>query len=221
MSLRLPLVLVAAAIGLVGLALNFYVIAGVMGPPQNRSFASFLVYFISFLTNLSNIALLLVYLSDHTRWGWLGWFRRHVTRGGMAGIMMLVMFFYHFMLAPTLPEVPQAITVSNILLHYITPLLYLSWWVVWVPHGGLRWHDVPEMLLPGLAYTAYAEVRGLVVGEYPYEILDPTLKLPDGSVTGYGIVFVSVGVLVLLVAAFDALLVMADWLLTRMKRATL
>src|SRR5262245_44078704 len=133
MRIRFGYVLLAVAIGVVGLGLNFYVIAGTMGPPQNRSLPNFLVYYISFLTNLSNIALLLVYLSDHTKWGWLGWFRRHVTRGGIAGIMMLVMFFYHFMLAPTLPtDLPQAINVSNVLLHYITPLLYLGWWIVWV-----------------------------------------------------------------------------------------
>ena len=214
MPLRNLYVLIAAAIGVVGLAFNFVEIAGVMGPPQNRSFLNFLVYFVSFLTNLSNIALLLTYLSDHSDWGWLGWFRRHVTRGGLAGIMILVMFFYHFMLAPTLPkDLPQTITVSNILLHYLTPLLYLGWWALWVPHGGLRWSHVPEMLLPGLLYTAYAEVRGIIASEYPYEILDPTVKLPDGSMTGYGMVFVSVGVLVLLVAAFDAALVIADGLL--------
>jgi hypothetical protein len=72
MSLRLPFALLAIMIGLVGLALDFYVIAGVMGPPQNRSLLSFLVYYWSFLTNLSNTVLLLVYIADLSGAGWAG-----------------------------------------------------------------------------------------------------------------------------------------------------
>src|SRR5262245_24578613 len=104
MSLRFPFALLAILIGVVGLALDFYVIAGVMGPPQNRSVLSFLVYYWSFLTNLSNTVLLLVYAADLSGARGLGWFRAPVTKAGMAGIMMLVMFFYHFMLAPYLPD---------------------------------------------------------------------------------------------------------------------
>lgn len=118
----------AIAVGVVGLYLDFSVIAGTMVAsaqnPVPRSLPSMLVYYWTFLTNLSNTGLLLIYLADLTASRWLGWFRHPVTRAGMAGIMALVMFFYHFMLAPTLPELPQAITISNILLHYVTPVLY-------------------------------------------------------------------------------------------------
>ena len=64
MNLRLPFALLAIAIGVTGLALDFYVIAGVMGQPENRPFLSFLVYYWSFLTNLSNTALILIYIAD-------------------------------------------------------------------------------------------------------------------------------------------------------------
>lgn len=218
MSLRNIWVSVAVAIGVIGLALNFYVIAGVMGPPENRSLLSFLVYFVSFLTNLSNVALLLVYLSDYTSWGWLCWFRRHATRGGMAGIMMLVMFFYHFMLAPYLPDLPQAIDISNILLHYVTPALYLVWWGVFSSHGTLRYRHLPLMLVPGLAYVAYIEIRGPIAGEYPYTILDPRSVEPADLLGGPLTVAISVGVLVVLVAIFDLLLVFIDGVIARRRQ---
>ncbi len=218
MSLRLPFALLAIMIGLVGLALDFYVIAGVMGAPQNRSLLSFLVYYWSFLTNLSNTVLLLVYIADLSGARWLGWFRDPVTKAGMAGIMMLVMFFYQFMLAPYLPELPQAIEISNILLHYVTPVLFLAWWAVWSSHGTLRYRDVPLMLVPGLAYVAYVELRGPLAGEYPYTILDPGYAPPGGTAAGPLTVAISVGVLVVLVAIFDLLLVFIDGLIARRQR---
>jgi hypothetical protein len=218
MPLRLPFALLAIAIGVVGLVLNMSVIAGVMEPPQNRPFWNFLIYYWSFLTNLSNTALLLIYIADVTGARWLGWFRDPVFKAGMAGIMVLVMFFYHFMLAPTLPDMPDAIEISNVLLHYVTPLLFLVWWAAWSPHGALRFRDVPLMLVPGLAYVAYIELRGPLAGEYPYTILDPGFAIPGQSPGGYVAVAIGVGVLVVLVAVFDIALVFIDGALARRRQ---
>jgi len=218
MSLRLPFALVAIVIGLIGLALDFYVIAGVMGPPQNRSLLNFLVYYWSFLTNLSNTVLILIYVADLSGARWMGWFRNPVTKGGMAGIMMLVMFFYHFMLAPYLPDLPQAIDISNILLHYVTPALYLVWWAGFSSHGTLRYRQLPLMLVPGLAYVAYVEIRGPIAGEYPYTILDPRAVEHGDPLGGPLTVAISVGVLVLLVAIFDLLLVFIDGVIARRRQ---
>ena len=218
MPLRLAFALLAIAIGAIGLILDFYVIAGVMGPPQNRSLAGFLVYYWSFLTNLSNTVLILIYAADLSGVRWLGWFREPVFKSGMAGLMMLVMFFYHFMLAPYLPDLPLAIEISNVLLHYVTPVLFLAWWAMWSPHGALRYRDVPLMLLPGLAYVAYIELRGPIAGEYPYTILDPGYAPPGGTAAGPLTVAISVGVLVVLVAIFDLLLVFIDGLIARRRQ---
>ena len=218
MPLRFAFALLAIAIGAIGLILDFYVIAGVMGPPQNRSLAGFLVYYWSFLTNLSNTVLILIYAADLSGVRWLGWFREPVFKSGMAGLMMLVMFFYHFMLAPYLPDLPLAIEISNVLLHYVTPVLFLAWWAMWSPHGALRYRDVPLMLLPGLAYVAYIELRGPIAGEYPYTILDPGYAPPGGTAAGPLTVAISVGVLVVLVAIFDLLLVFIDGLIARRRQ---
>ncbi len=215
MQLRTAHALAAILIGCVGLVLDFVVIAGTMGAPQYRSLPNLLAYYWTFLTNLSNLGLILVYASALTGWRGLGWFRRPVNRTGMAGIMMLVMAFYHFMLAPTLPPLPLAIEMSNVLLHYVTPLLFLAWWAVFEPHGTLRVRDVPWMLVSGLLYVAWVLVRGPLAGEYPYTILDPGFAPPGGTPAGYAGVAIGVGVLVLLVAIFDLLLVAIDALIAR------
>ncbi|MEO6014659.1 MAG: Pr6Pr family membrane protein [Devosia sp.] len=222
MSLRNPFALLAIAIGLIGLALNMYVIGGTMWPspeqPIPRSLPNFLVYYFSFLTNLSNTALILTYAAELTGVGWLGWFRHPVTKAGMTGLMMLVMFFYHFMLGPNLPPVPKAIEISNVLLHYITPIMFLIWWAAFSSHGRLRWRDLPMMLVPGLAYVAYIEIRGPLVGELPYTILDPGFAIPGHPPGGYVTVAISVGILVALVAIFDLLLIFIDGLIARRRK---
>ena len=136
MPFRLALALLAIVIGAIGLALDFYVIAGVMGPPQNRPLWNFLV-----------------------------------------------------------------------------------WWLALPAHGTLRYRDVPLMLLPGLAYVLYIELRGPLAGEYPYTILDPGYAPPGGTAAGPLTVAISVGVLVVLVAIFDLLLVFIDGLIDRRRQA--
>jgi hypothetical protein len=71
------------------------------------------------------------------------------------------------------------------------------------------------MLVPGLSYVIYVELRGQLAGEYPYTILDPRFAPPGGAAAGLAGVATSVGVLVLLVAAFDLLLVFIDCVLAR------
>ena len=133
----------------------------------------------------------------------------------MAGIMLLVMSYYHVMLAPTLHDLPAAITVSNILLHYCTPLLFLGWWGAFNPHGSIRFRDIPMMLVPGISYVAYVLVRGLLAGAYPYTLLDPAFVVPGHPAQGYLGVEIGVGILVIIVVIFDLLLVAVDGLISR------
>lgn len=221
MPLRNWLAGLAIAAGVVGLALDFYVISGTMtvsaDNPAARSLPNMVVYYWTFLTNLSNLGLLLVYVSALNGWGWLGWFRSPVTRGGVAGIITLVMLYYHVMLAPQY-HFTGAIVVSNDLLHYVTPILYLLWWALCLPHGTLRVRDIPTMLIPGVSYVAYVLVRGPIAGEYPYTIIDPTFGPPGQPAQGYLGVALGVGILIVLVAIFDLLLVGIDGLIGRRRK---
>jgi hypothetical protein len=211
MSLRVWYALFAIAVGVLGLGLDFYVISGVMtvsaDNPVARSLPDTLVYYWTFLTHLSNLGLILVYLADITSWRVLGWFRRPVTRASLAGIITLVMLFFHFMLAPHY-HFTSALLAANYLLHYVAPLLYLLWWLVLAPHGALRFRDVPWMLWPGILYVAWVLLRGLFAHEYPYDIL-------DAGKNGYGAVAIGVLVLLILVGLFCCALVMVDRLVAR------
>lgn len=85
--------------------------------------------------------------------------------------------------------------VADVTLHYVTPSLYIIWWLVFQPHGTLQFRDVPLMLAPPLIYLVYAMIRGAIVAEYPYPILEAhKLGYPQVALN---ILFVLIGLAVL------------------------
>jgi hypothetical protein len=167
-----------------------------------------LVYFFTFFTILTNLALVLIYASELWPRQWLNWFRRPATRGMMVAAIILVMGFYHFVLAATWN--PEGLSkLADISLHYVTPVFYVAWWVIFMVHGKLKFADIPRMLLPPTIYLIYVMIRGAVVTEYPYPIL-------EAHKLGYTTVAINVlGVLVGL-TVLCAIIVAIDRALTRM-----
>ena len=166
-----------------------------------------LIFYFSFFTILTNLMLVLIYASELWPRQWLNWFRRSATRGMMVAAIILVMGFYHFVLAAT--WAPEGLArIADIALHYVTPVFYVAWWVLFARHGTLKWTDIPKMLLPPTIYLIYVMIRGAIVTEYPYPIL-------EAHRLGYGAVTINVfGVLVGL-TILCAITIAVDRALTR------
>ena len=166
-----------------------------------------LVYFFTFYTILTNLMLVLIYASDLWPREALGWWRSPVTRGMMAAVMILVCLFYHFFLAGTWN--PQGwFKVADVTLHYVTPIFYVAWWVIFQWHGKLKFGDVPVMLLPSTIWLIYAMIRGAIVTEYPYPIL-------EAHKLGYGQVAINIIAVLVGVTLLCAIIVAIDKALTR------
>lgn len=164
------------------------------------------VFYFTFFTILTNLTLVLIYASELWPRQSLSWFRSPVTRGMLAAAITLVMAFYHFILAETWD--PQGFgLVADIALHYVTPVFYVAWWVVLMRHGVLKWSNIPAMLLPPTIYLIYAMIRGAIVNEYPYPIL-------EAQRIGYGAVAVNVLMVLAALAVLSALVVALDRALT-------
>ncbi|WP_380879197.1 hypothetical protein ACFB49_20910 [Sphingomonas sp. DBB INV C78] len=164
-----------------------------------------LTFYFSFMTILSNSVLALVHLAVASEAPALARLRGPAVRTAMAALMLFVMVYFHFALAPTL-----ALTgwwrVASHLLHYATPSLYLISWLLFAPHGQTRLAQVPAMVAWPLAYVLYAIGRGAMVGEYPYPVL-------NAATLGYGRVAIGVVVLLLIFALLCAGLILLDrWL---------
>jgi hypothetical protein len=168
-----------------------------------------LIFFFTFFTILTNIMLVLIYASELWPREALRWWRSPVTRGILTAAMILVCLFYHFFLAATWD--PQGWPkVADVSLHYVTPIFYVAWWVLFAWHGKLKFGDIPLMLLPPAIWLVWTMLRGAVVNEYPYPILEAH-KLGYGQVT-INILAVLVGLAVLcaIVVAIDKALARVD-----------
>ena len=215
--MRIVLAWAAVLVGVTGLALDWSAIfPSVMtvseANPVARSFPDAFIYFWTYFTHLTNLWLIVTYVAVLSGWRWLAWFRTPVMMGSAAAFITLVMLYYHFMLAPSL-RLEGALGVATYLLHYIAPILYLVWWTAFAPHGRLRFAYIPLMLLPGIGYVAWVLVRGALVNEYPYDIL-------DAGRFGYLAVAIGVGVLLVAVSVFSVIIVAGDrWFARRQRPA--
>lgn len=168
-----------------------------------------LIFFFTFFTILTNLMLVLIYLSELRPRRSLGWWRTPVTRGMMAAVMVLVCLFYHFLLANTWNPQGWA-QVADISLHYVTPIFYVAWWVLFQWHGKLKFSHIPVMLLPSTFWLIWAMARGAVLNEYPYPILEAH-KLGYGPVTiNILIVLAGVTILCAVIVAIDKALTRVD-----------
>ncbi len=62
--------------------------------------------------------------------------------------------------------------IANVLLHYVTPPLYVLFWLVLEPKSSLRWRNAAMWLIYPLAYLAFVLLQAQKSGFYPYPFLD-------------------------------------------------
>ena len=190
--------------GAAGLVLQFTISMQSMLGSGRDVFGSLGAFF-SYYTILTNIILVLIYLSEVLPTARLALFRRPVVRGMMAANIALVALYVFFVLR-FLASLTGLFQLADNILHYLCPALYLLWWLTAQPHGHLRWSNLPFMLAPTVAYFVYAMARGLWVQEYPYPILN-AIELGYGQVLFNALYMTaSLSVLILAVIALDGLL---------------
>ena len=191
-------------VGVVALVLQF-VISMQAYLAAGRDVPGALGTFFSYYTILSNIVLVLIYLSELTNWRWLELFRKLDVTGMMVANMILVMTFVHFFLRGLGP-LGGLFLLCDTLLHYVTPIILIVWWLVAVRHGPLLIRRVPIMLLPTFVYFLYIVARGAWVHEYPYPVLDVTRLGYAHVLLNAVYLTVGLGALMLLVIGVDELL---------------
>ncbi|WP_406871996.1 Pr6Pr family membrane protein [Aminobacter sp. P9b] len=164
------------AIGLVGLMLQF-AITMPASIAAGRTVLGSAVFYFSFFTILTNIGAVLVYLAAlrDAKSGLLGLFAGARARGGVAVAIALVMIVYVTILAP-LWQPEGLFLLCDVLLHYVTPILYLAWWLAAGADGSTRWSDIPYWVVYPVLYLIYALARAPIAGEVPYPFLDIATK---------------------------------------------
>jgi hypothetical protein len=167
----------AAGVALVawlGLTLQFW-LAIPARMAAGYSLLAALLWFFSFFTVLTNLAaaLSLSLLWWPRRSRVVKWLTGPVAQSAIAAAIVLVCMAYELMLRRVWKPAGLAL-VADTMLHDIVPLLYVTYWTIYIAGARLRWSDTLRWLLYPGAYLVYALGRGLLTGQYPYHFLDLT-----------------------------------------------
>lgn len=204
MTLRTGLLWFGAVVGPLSLLVRTYLtLTGRIG--NGDSFVGAVFFLFTFFTVLTNLMMALCYVAAATRSPWLAWWDRSFARGLTAGSIVMVSVYYIFFLSGLESQtgIDQAL---NIYMHYVAPWLFVLWWVLTPEHGSLRFADIPRMLVYPLIYLVVVLLRGALVHEYPYPILNV-------DTLGYGQVALGcLGMLVGFVVIYAAVIAIDRWL---------
>jgi hypothetical protein len=156
--------LAAALIGLVcwvGLALNFSATYASRGDVLATLWR--LGHFFTIITNLA-LALTMTWIAFGGRLS-------PFLQSGLALAILLVGIVYVLLLHGLHPLSGRAL-IANHLLHYVSPVAMPVYWLLFTPHGRLRWQDAFWWGLFPLIYFVYVITRGIYGDSYPYPFID-------------------------------------------------
>jgi len=160
------------AIGLIGLVLQACITIPA-SMEAGRSLLGSIVFLFSFFTILTNIGAVLVHVSllSPSGYAWFPAFAGSRLRAGVAVAISLVFIVYATVLARLWQ--PQGLfLLCDVLLHYVTPVLFVLWWLIAGADGSTRWRDISWWMVYPLAYLAYVLLRAPIAGEVPYPFLN-------------------------------------------------
>ena len=170
-SLKMMLV-VGAVVAWFGLALQLAVSVNLLAPQGMdawQTLSRMLAYF-TILTNLIvagyyTIRLLQPNSGDGTS------LAQPAVGSAIAMYVTLVCVIVHLILRHLQVLTSNAL-IADTILHYVTPILFVIFWIGWVPKRRLQWRHALWWSLYPLAYFVYAMVRGAASDFYPYPFID-------------------------------------------------
>lgn len=161
-----------------------------------------IIYFFGLLTNLGNIWLILIYAAMLSGWRSALLTHRNAHASAVA-LIVLIALFYHFILRPTFTPPEGLDFYLDLSKHYLTPALYILWWLVAGRTGKLSLKHLPIIALPGLIYPVYVFARGALINDYPYSVIDVTSVGYPSALTYAAAVIVGFTILCLITILID------------------
>ena len=132
-----------------------------------------IIRYFSFFTILTNliVAICCSALLSKSNSGMKNFFFRQNTLTAIAVYITIVGLVYNFILRFLWK--PQGLQwVVDELLHSLIPLLFIVFWLLFVPKGKLLWKSVLAWLLYPIIYLAFVLFRGIPSSFYPYPFID-------------------------------------------------
>lgn len=165
------------------------------------------VQFFSYFTILSNlqVAIVLSFAVLGAGTSKDGFFTSARIRAAVALYIAVTGCIYLFVLSRL--WAPQGLQwLADVSLHYLVPLIYLTWWASTAPHGLLRWGDALRWLAFPLVFLAWVMLRGYWLEVYPYPFVDV------GALGAAAVAVNSIGICLLFVVIGSLLIAWDRWL---------
>ena len=160
---------VGAALGWLALGLQYaLLVRGFEGGAVSAT-----VRFFSFFTILTNTLVAVAYTAilRPGRSAIAMFFTRPRVQSGIALSIALVGVVYSLLLRRIWDPRGWQL-VADHLLHDLAPLVYVAFWLMWVPKGGLQYSDAARWASYPVAYFTCALAQALLTKWYPYPFLD-------------------------------------------------
>jgi hypothetical protein len=136
-----------------------------------------LLRFFSYFTIQSNILVLVAAILLAVRRGRDGTVWRVLQLDALLAIV-ITGIVYATILAP-LVHLEGTAFLATVLLHYVSPWLFLAIWLLVGPRPRITWSTVAAAFLWPVAWIAYTLIHGAISGWYPYPFLNAaTLGYP-------------------------------------------
>jgi hypothetical protein len=168
--MKTSLRILAAAVGIFALGLQFYVIAA---PLEGAELTKWIIEYFCFFTILTNclaaLAMALPVIAPGSSPG--RFFDQPSVRTAIASYIVIVAAVYHLILRQYWDPKGWA-QVADVLLHYVTPAMFVLDWLVFVPKGQVPWRTVVTSLVFPLIYVVWTLVHGAQTNWYPYPFVD-------------------------------------------------
>ena len=128
--------------------------------------------FLSYFTILSNIlvAVCLTTALIMPRSAMGRFFSNYKTQSALTLYIFIVGLVYNLVLRGIWEPEGWQLLADN-LLHVVVPLIFLAYWLIFIPRKMLQWSDLFPWLIFPLLYLIYSLIRGAMTGWYPYPFL--------------------------------------------------
>jgi hypothetical protein len=164
--------IVAGTLVCFALILQFYLTSNLIAA-QGRHLVQAILVFLDYFTILTNLlvaaALVVPLLAPASQLA--NFLRRPVVLGAIATYIAVVGFGYTLLLLDFRASEGPFLK-ADVLLHDLSPVLFVLYWLLFVRKGSLRWLHPFLWLGYPLLYVVYALLRATVTHRYPYPFLD-------------------------------------------------
>ena len=164
--------IVAGALVCLALGLQFYLTSNLIAA-QGRHWVQAILVFLDYFTILTNLlvaaALLLPAAAPTLQLA--TFFRRPAVLGAIATYIAVVGLGYTLLLLDFRASDGPSLW-ADVLLHDLSPILFVLYWLLFVPKGFLRWFHPFLWLGYPFLYVVYAFLRATITHRYPYPFLD-------------------------------------------------